>query len=783
MRRAAYTMLELITVIAITAVLLTIIIVPIFQSFSFAHSAQSFADAQVHAKQIADQIASEVSASAGIRDTTGTNGSMVIGLPSADGNPNFAPATISYAKLDILKPAQGSEAVDNNGNPIPGAYVNPAIGRTDPTLQAPMGDPSLPLAPGQSIVRYALCLRDPTQPYNNPHDTGIMGTYYSSGSHVIKSRDQDNLVVLRRFEVPVYVIVKDAGPPVSYHAIVNKMAFIDLSRLSAAHRAALKINATSGPYFDDPYFLEPKHSGDSTNWADTSHPNVAYDYAPPSYDTTTDPTKAQMITYWLQHSTVVTESARYDMLQFATSGQNHAIVYDPLTSGGSSIVPRVTPLVQFRPGRATPGSEPAEGQTAVRLGEEQENASLMASDVYKTQKGLWANETVRVYPQGWSPPNVSTTTDPNGQYRYLVCRKDPLGYAPGLAVFSYDPVTDGSDETSDGFEVFDEAAYGNGVGQYPFSYAMAQANTANPAREWQSSTYAAAIRSTFRGIVPYPEEGKIVSSFSISEVGTPTALSASPETTIPGSTPPANIISGNLPSSVIADTYTPDADPNFASYPYAPTANGAAYDINGCFNRVWEQEAGLRPDVQRFMDLRVTPQSDLQPSPLNPISGFAQAYIVPGTEEVIGPDQNPGPHYGNPTRYVRVTQNPGPNQYLINYTQKPQPQYVSALGLPNAPVVPYDPTDFVTAVIQPRYMPGYIQFESDPGTPLPAGTITVSYRFQFSMPQDVVAVDYDTRSMMNVLITVKNYAQSNLAPNQTETVTVSSSANVRYVAR
>jgi len=772
MKRAAYTMIELITVIAITAILLTIIVLPISQSFSFAHAAQSFADAQFHAKQIADKIASEIASSAGIRDTTGTTGSLVVALPAKDLDVNYAPVTLSYSKLDILEPASGSEALDSSGNPIPGKYVNPGNGRTDPTLEAPQGDPNLPLAPGQVLVRYALCLRDPTQKYNNPHQLNIMGGYYSTPG-VIANQAQDNLLVLRRFEVPTHVLVLDANG--NYHSVVNKMAFIDVSRLSAAHRAALKINATNGPYYDDPYFMEPNHSGDSTNWADLAHANVTYDAADPNLNThytLGDPTKAQMMTYWLAHSSVVTEASRYDMLQFVL--QYGAPDTAP-TLAWDGAAPRVVPLIQFKPGRSTPGSEPAEGLTAVRLGEEANNASQVAPDVYKTQKGLWANETVRVYPQAWQPTACLMTpasTDPNDAVdRYLVCRKDPAGIAPGLSIYSYNPITDGCDDSSKGYEVFDEVSYGNGLGQYPFSYALAQANARSG---WESSAVASAIMADFEGFVPYPNEGKLIGSFSISEVGTPTALTSSPET------PP---ISGNLPSSVIADISTPDADTTIATQPYAPTTTGPAYDINGCFNRVWEQQPTLRPDIQRFIDLRVTPQSDGQPSPLNPITGFAKAYIVPGTEDVIGPDQNPGPGYGNPIHYVRVTQNPGPDQYTINYTQQPQPDYMGALGLPNNPLTPYSPTDFVTAVIQPRYMPGYIQFDSDPGTPLPVGTITVSYRFQFSMPQDVVAVDYDTRQTMDVLITVKNYPQSNVAPNQTETVTVSSTADVRYVAR
>jgi hypothetical protein len=171
--------------------------------------------------------------------------------------------------------------------------------------------------------------------------------------------------------------------------------------------------------------------------------------------------------------------------------------------------------------------------------------------------------------------------------------------------------------------------------------------------------------------------------------------------------------------------------------------------------------------------------------------GVPRARIVPGSEVVYGPDQNPGPNYGRTVRYVRVTGTPGPNEYRINYVDQPEPDYAVAFPGYAVPPAAYTPSDFMSAVIQPRFKAGYLQLNSDPNVPLPNSQIKVSYRFQFTGAQrnnvagtagtDIFAVDYDTRQLISVLLTMRNYPQSNL-PNP-QTVTLRATATVRNAIR
>ncbi|MFQ3610171.1 MAG: hypothetical protein SNJ72_01625, partial [Fimbriimonadales bacterium] len=117
--------------------------------------------------------------------------------------------------------------------------------------------------------------------------------------------------------------------------------------------------------------------------------------------------------------------------------------------------------------------------------------------------------------------------------------------------------------------------------------------------------------------------------------------------------------------------------------------------------------------------------------------GYAR--IVPGSEVIIGPDQRPGPNYGNPVRYERVPwQAPtvGLNQYKILYED----------------VVPIDQV-YATMGFVPSLLRGYIEFQSDPNLPLPPERpILIRFHYQFNQSGDVFVVDYQTRRLMELRV-------------------------------
>lgn len=713
--RGGFTLIELMTVIAITAILLTIIVVPIFQTFNFLRTAQGYGEAQQKARLLTDRLSREIANSAGVRDNSGIKGSITVRVPGpspsagVDGPPVLE--TLPFLKLDIVKPFEGEPGTGPSG-----AFVDPNTNKEDPTLHAPKGQVTLPVAPGSTYVRYFVGLRKPIADdglspadYTNPYDGLLMQ----------RTGKQDNLYVLYRveFQPYIYVLVNNVQTYVANtypNVIVGNTTIPNPTGIFTADANGKIVD------FDDPTFFLADGTAD----------------------------KAQRIRNWATRATITTELSRFDMIQPVYNISSRKVTYDTRTDfadNTSQPRPRLIPLIQFRPTRIS--SEPAEGMSAVRLGEESDGSASIAPDVFRTKFGGWTSTIVRTFPTGFDPVNFP---------EYLIGRTDPTngmaGSPPGMSIYATNGV--GSiDDTTGGTELFDmfryqaEVASGGGLNLYPFTDA---ANAANTRSGWLAMP---AMRAIF---VPYYADtatGKLVCSFPIDEVGS-------------GNFPP----NGNVPT--VASTV-----------------------VNADFSATWLANPQLRPNIHRFIDLRVTNNpAGNTPSPLHPdpTIGFARARIVPGSEQVIGPDQFQGPHYGMPVRYVRTTHEPGPNQYRLNYVNQTEPVNYSDVfsGYGNPPLL-YDPLNFVSTHLQARYRAGYLQLNSDPNVPLPDGQIQVSYRFQFTSTTppggatnpggDVFAVDYDSRQVMSVLLTIKNFPQTSL-PNP-QTVTLRATATVRNFLR
>jgi prepilin-type N-terminal cleavage/methylation domain-containing protein len=735
--RRAFTLIELLTVMAITAILMGLIIVPLVQSFNMTRMADGFGQAQDQARVLTERIAKEIGNAVSVRAgfatvNTFVNGeeakiqrhSLVVTVPGEDGAQ--VETVLPYSRIDVIPAAEG-DPVRGPG----GGFFNPSTGMEDPTQAAPKGQVVLPVAPGMKLVRYFVSLRDPFQDYNNPYD-GMLNA---------RNSQQDNLYVLRRSEVV----------PVLPGGGVNTL-FFEIDPLTG-----------NSPVLDDPRFFTPNR--------DEAGRIITNDE------------KADRIRNWLgqgggnsilpanniSRSTIVTQVSRFDMIQAVIDRQLNRPVYD-------NGIPRIVSLVQFRPAQVS--NDPAEGYTAVRMGDESGSSMPMAPDVYATQYGLWDRALVRNWPMGWNPGDT-------GRNEYNVARLvfeggdqgAPLGYS----IYVYDPDM-GSDDQSGGVETFDISYYDRAVTNgwpYPFTQAMQQANGRSG---WMSSP---AARNAFVAFSLNGSRGKVLTSFNISQVGTP----GNP---VPEWNPQ------NLPglATSIDGPYSPQNDPDLGGEFYEERHR----PVNEKFNKVWVDYPNLQPEVHRFIDLRVTPQADGTWGPMHPQFGLPRALIVPGSEEVYGPDQNPGPNFGRTIRYTRTTRAPGPNQYRINYVDQPEPTNAngdidySVLGLGPQQLAGFDPynyneQNFVSAVIQPRFKRGYIQLNSDPNVPLPLGQVLVAYRFQFNgagnrglgSKEDVFAVDYDTRQLINVLLTIRNYPQSTVSNPQN--VTLKSTAAVRNYIR
>jgi hypothetical protein len=84
--------------------------------------------------------------------------------------------------------------------------------------------------------------------------------------------------------------------------------------------------------------------------------------------------------------------------------------------------------------------------------------------------------------------------------------------------------------------------------------------------------------------------------------------------------------------------------------------------------------------------------------------------------------------------------------------------------------------------IQPRFKKGYIEFNSDPNLPFPAGgTMQISYDFQVNDEDDSVVVDYDSNQEIRFDLTVRRFPGGSRTPPLT--VSVNDVIAVRNFAR
>jgi type II secretory pathway pseudopilin PulG len=154
-RSAAFTLTELLVVIALTGLLLALILGPLVQGFRLTNRARALAEAQNATRFTLETLKRELSQAAYVFDNSNTPVVLPLDLPAPErdpayypvlnGNPNTRPQ-IAYAKIDFVPAATFGEG---QGTAI------------DPTTNKPLGGTPIqvPVAPGTRIVRYFVGLR------------------------------------------------------------------------------------------------------------------------------------------------------------------------------------------------------------------------------------------------------------------------------------------------------------------------------------------------------------------------------------------------------------------------------------------------------------------------------------------------------------------------------------------------------------------------------------------------------------------------------------------------
>ena len=187
--RRAFTLIELLIVIALTAVLFTLLLAPLISALRYTKQAQIVTAAQDAARITRERITRELGSAVFVFDNTSHPFLIPAGTQVASGDDRYTNF------LDL--PIRANAAIDNKPATGPGQlvvahaynakldFVLPRLNEqgkaTDPTTGEPIdfrpsgsgsaivSNPSyvFPLAAGTTMIRYWVGLKDPTKPYNN----------------------------------------------------------------------------------------------------------------------------------------------------------------------------------------------------------------------------------------------------------------------------------------------------------------------------------------------------------------------------------------------------------------------------------------------------------------------------------------------------------------------------------------------------------------------------------------------------------------------------------------
>ncbi len=657
-RIQAFTLIEILVVVAITTIMMGLLLGPIIMGFKYTAQAQTAIEAQNTARLVLETISRELSNAVFVFDNSTPDSPVNIYVKNRNGD--IVPVPLQYAKIDFVPPGQG-----DTGN------------RLDPTTQKEMGSLNLPLRPGVVFIRYFIGLQKNYDAKTSRSITSYVNTYDDPRGLQTQS---DNMYVLYRAEV------RTASLDPNTNTMKPNTDLFDL-------------DANGQPIMNDPNFFYGAHAA---AWRAASH--------------------------------VVVELSNTDLIQVLREKRgDRGIIYEADTDGNpQNDLPKVIPLVSFTP--QTISNEPALAARAQSQGIEVVDVTpsfAPALDPANSQF-LSADESTGVAPTQYNSQHPGWTLTSS----VTMYRTPPTVAQPDYYRYSLDYNTGhmtirhfGTNQPPEGTPQFDVTAYMASLraGTPTFNGALLAAASDSDVTPYYVDTKAGVVITAFPHDVLMPANAAQPFTF---DVGPPT---------IP-------VLSG-IPNNNLN------------------TINGAFNDAVFMFT---DQQMQLVLDVRRSIRLWKIPNS--------PLDRFTGATIVPGSEVVVGPDQNPGANYGLPVRYVRIPTNsdgvPGRNQYKINYVPKQSPNlerldqfasdFVSELQARGVNRSAADLTDYIHNQYVARFEVGYVEFASEPRIPMPntvAGdaTVNVSYLFQVNRPNDSVVADYSTKQLIMVMVGVRRY--------------------------
>lgn len=715
--RPGFTLIELLVVIAITAVLFFLLVRPLIESLRLTQRAQLQAAAQDSARKTLEIISRELASAVYVFD----NASHPFTLPA--GTTPTANDTLftNFLDLDVPNDPTGlgttdvAHAFNAKLDFVParrsasGGLVDPTTGDPISTTQSGSGSATLnttglqfPLAPGTTIIRYFVGLKDPTISYRNTAERLGLNT---TGN----PKNVDNTYILYRVQFPLYK--KD---PITGAYSVNS----DLLRTNTA---------TGKPELDDPDFFryvlatDPDWlSSDHVHYGGTGAESVA------NHDARVD--------NWIKIAKPVITAPNIDLLVLPRYADGTPI-YDVnhVPSSGSTTdpvrlgvaTPTVKTSITFAPATVTadaaPSSSSEYGSLGVPMNAADNGGLPYVPTVYTASSASWG-----------FPPHIT------------------LASQGALSAAYYTTDTNPTSLTSPGAASISNADPGDLMEYYNSTDAKGKP-VATPVYDiTKGCVIAASGGAATHNYVPMavnPDTGTI--SFDTPALPAPNNQ-ASKQT------------GGYLPynrywtaSAADINTGSLASCPPLISNPTAGTPGVLDLTTLPC-----DTNGNLAAFGSTGVDTSPLPKLGTSPIGLQ----CANAFIVPGSVRVYGPDQAEGPNKGNSILYTQASPSVSLtyNQYRVDYRNSllifnvdagnQLPTVKADKSSPPDPANPADAAD-----------PVKITFNYQANLSPADSTNAVTKPLSGTNPASplLVKVDYRTRDLLDINIGVRVYDPTN----------------------
>lgn len=709
--RRAFTLIEMLVVIAITIILFALLLRPLVTSLRLTQRAQLLAAATSAANITLERVTRELGSAVYVFDNTGHPFTVAGGVPNLP----------STTRLDRFTDFLDLEMTDAQGNPVVAHAYNAKLdfvparhadsNLKDPTtgdepiqLRPGGGSASLsntgllfPLGPSSTITRYFIGLKRPVDYSVTPAGQGLYSNS-NEGNLAAASSQEDNTYILYSVTFAPY---KKQGTTYGVNT--------DL----------LAKNAQGKPELDDPDFFRYV-TGTDVNWLSDDHHNYTAAEAA-DHNTRVENwvkiakpviTQPDMDLLLLPHNT--DGSIAYDQNAPFQNIAHTGVAHDPV---GNKDYPIVNTSVNFRP--AIIAADAAPGSTA-------EYASLGFPSNPADANGL-------VY-----VPTQFTASNRSWTYPY------------SLTLYQY------SDPTSYTTDIFQDAG----------SSVLGNINTSpGDIMEYRVTTDSSG-NVTDRTPVFDVTQGVVLAAGNGGDIHHYVPLSINPDTGAMNFDTPALPAPANQNTQIQAPGYrpyqrfwsaTPDEinqgtllatrDVNNNPTPGIVDLTQLYCNTDGSGTLVTAGGANTSP----------LPRPGQAPTDLQ----CANAVIVPGSVRIYGPDATPGPNYGQSVPYSQVS--PGTplseNQYRVDYVNNTVTFYVTGLppvaggtvaaGGEQLPTTQANGSAAAPVRISFNYQANLAP--TNPANPISLTNPARPYR---------VKVDYQTRDLLDINIGVRVYDPS-----------------------